>query len=74
MTNISGKRPSFFFNVGIFVINLFTDEDIESQIKLLPPSEFEKPKKKAENDSSWLELKKAADEILALRTENQKLR
>ncbi|XP_025112648.1 coiled-coil alpha-helical rod protein 1-like [Pomacea canaliculata] len=49
-------------------------EDIESQIKLLPPSEFEKPKKKAENDSSWLELKKAADEILALRTENQKLR
>lgn len=56
------------------MINLFTDEDIESQIKLLPPSEFEKPKKKAENDSSWLELKKAADEILALRTENQKLR
>ena len=39
---------------------------------LLPPSEFEKPKGAA--GGVWPEVKRAIDEILALKLENQRLR
>ena len=41
-------------------------------MKLLPPSEFEKPKATA--GGVLPEVKSAADEILALKLENQRLR
>ena len=41
-------------------------------MKLLPPSEFEKPKATA--GGILPEVKSAADEILALKLENQRLR
>ena len=50
-------------------MNPFTEQE---PLKLLPPSEFEKPKATA--GGVLPEVKSAADEILALKLENQRLR